>query len=304
MVGQTEETIKDSSFGWMGDLEELLPTQMYKLQMDAPLTVQLSGRLFNAGFRSIPLYQGWNWMGYPVANTMAPSEALAKLEAEEGDVLIGQDGMATYTDGTWTGTLLEMIPGQGYMYRSASDKNLFYNATAQASSRRANSQLSNVNSQLPEGWTVDKRKYPNIMGVIAQLWLENSMADSGEWLLAAFCGDECRGIAKEVNGTLMMNVYGQGGEQIEFRAMNYETGEVLFAVEQEPFHADVVGTMNSPYELHIGEATGIAGNTRETNADSRYYDLQGRKVENGQMQKGLYIVTDSNRNNTQKVVKK
>lgn len=304
MLGQTEETINDTRFGWVGDLEELLPTQMYKIQTDEVKTVQLSGRLFNAGFRAVPLYEGWNWLGYPVANTMTPAEALQKLEAEEGDFLIGQDGMATYSEGQWTGTLTEMVPGLGYMYRSGSDKNLFYNATAQASSRRINAQFIMHNSQLPEGWTVNKRKYPNVMGVIAQLWHEDNMADSDEWLLGAFCGDECRGIAKVVDGALMMNVYGQGGEQIEFHAMNYETGELLIAVEQEPFRADVVGTMNSPYQMHIGEATGIASNNAGSISDSRYYDLQGRKVENGQMQKGLYIVTGSNRNNTQKVVRK
>ncbi len=305
MLGQTEETINDSRFGWMGDLEELLPTQMYKIQTDEVKTVQLSGRLFNAGFRAVPLYEGWNWLGYPVANTMTPAEALQKLEAEEGDFLIGQDGMATYSKGQWTGTLTEMVPGLGYMYRSGSDKNLFYNATAQASSRRVQSSQSTVHSsEMPEGWTVNKRKYPNVMGVIAQLWHEDNMANSDEWLLGAFCGDECRGIAKVVDGTLMMNVYGQSGEMIVFRAMNYETGEVLYAAEQETFRADVVGTMNSPYQMHIGDATGIAGNNAGSISDSRYYDLQGRTVNDINAQKGLYIVTDSQRNKTQKVVKK
>jgi len=305
MLGQTEETINDSRFGWMGDLEELLPTQMYKIQTDEVKTVQLSGRLFNAGFRAVPLYEGWNWLGYPVANTMTPAEALSKLDAEDGDFLIGQDGMATYSEGQWTGTLTEMVPGLGYMYRSGSDKNLFYNATAQASSRRVQSSQSTVHSsEMPEGWTVNKRKYPNVMGVIAQLWHEDNMANSDEWLLGAFCGDECRGIAKVVDGTLMMNVYGQGGEMIVFRAMNYETGEVLYAAEQETFRADVVGTMNSPYQMHIGDATGIAGNNAGSISDSRYYDLQGRAVNDINAQKGLYIVTDSQRSKTQKVVKK
>jgi hypothetical protein len=305
MLGQTEETINDSRFGWMGDLEELLPTQMYKIQTDEVKTVQLSGRLFNAGFRAVPLYEGWNWLGYPVANTMTPAEALLKLDAEDGDFLIGQDGMATYSEGQWTGTLTEMVPGLGYMYRSGSDKNLFYNATAQASSRRVQSSQSTVHSsEMPEGWTVNKRKYPNVMGVIAQLWHEDNMANSDEWLLGAFCGDECRGIAKVVDGTLMMNVYGQGGEMIVFRAMNYETGEVLYAAEQETFRADVVGTMNSPYQMHIGDATGIAGNNAGSISDSRYYDLQGRTVNDINAQKGLYIVTDSQRSKTQKVVKK
>ena len=308
MLGQTEELYEDARFGWMGDLEELLPTQMYKLQMDGPLTVQLSGRLFNAGFRAVPLYEGWNWMGYPVARTMTPTEALAKLEAEEGDMLIGQDGMATYSDGQWTGTLMEMNPGQGYMFRSQSDKNLFLNATAQASSRRANSPRR---SSLPDDWTVNKRKYPNVMGMIAQLWHDDALADSGEWQLGAFCGDECRGVAQTVGDgeptqtVLMMNVYGTGSEPISFRVMNRETGEVLDAAEQEAFRADVIGSMQQPYALHIGEKTGVRYVTNDTQQTQQAtYDLQGRKVEAGQTAKGIYVVTDGRKNKTQKVVKR
>lgn len=306
MVGQTEETIKDARFGWMGNLEELQPTQMYKVQMAEAMQVQLSGRLFNAGFRSIPLYQGWNWIGYPASNVMTPAEALAKLEAEEGDMIIGQDGMATYTDGAWTGTLLELQPGQGYMYRSVSDKNLFYNATAQASARQMT-----LRRGAADTWSVNKRKYPNVMGVIATLQQNGMEADVDEWIVAAFCGDECRGVAQVVNGVLMMNVYGIGSELLTFYAMNRDTEEVMQAQENEDFRADVLGTMTQPYRLSIDEATGIKTiGLSQPGAGSAVYDLQGRRIGetlssiNAQLRKGVYIVTDGRKRVTQKVVRK
>ena len=305
MVGQTEELYKDDRFGWMGDLEELLPTQMYKLQMAEETQVQLSGKLFNAGFRNIPLYAGWNWIGYPVANAMTPTEALSKLEAEEGDFLIGQDGMATYTDGEWIGTLMEMKPGQGYMYRSASDKSLFYNATAQASSRQMTPRRST------ENWTVDKRKYPNVMGVVAVLSHDGFEVNADEWLVAAFCGDECRGVGQNVNGVLMMNVYGTGTETISFYAMNRETEEVLCAAETENFRMDVIGTVQQPYVLHIGQSTDIHSVEGQESvlSEGNVYDLQGRRIGeklsdiNAQMKKGVYIVTDRRNVKTQKVAR-
>ena len=306
MVGQTEELYKDTKFGWMGDLDELLPTQMYKLQMDKAATVQLSGRLFNAGFRSIPLYRGWNWIGYPVANTMSPAEALQKMEAEEGDMLIGQDGMSAYSEGQWAGTLAELQPGQGYMYRSASDKNLFLNATAQASARKVSSQSSTLNSQLPEGWTVDKRKYPNVMGVIAQLWHDSSIADAGEWVLGAFCGEECRGVGQSVGTTLMMNVYGTGSEQIRFYALNRETGEVMAVAESETFQSDVLGTMRQPYVMHIDAATGISlTSVPSPVGEGSIYMLDGRRVSSSNsLTKGIYVTSDRNRTKTQKVIRR
>lgn len=312
MVGQTEETVEDSRLGWMGDLTELLPTQMYKLQMDSPRTLQLSGRLFNAGFRSLPYYEGWNWMGYPLAHVMTPGEALARMEAEEGDFLVGQDGMATYADGQWTGTLQEMVPGQGYMLRSAHGGNLFYNATAQASARRANGARTGLKAAgLPEGWAVDKHRYPSVMGIVAQLWQGNVMAPADDWLLGAFSGNECRGVAQVVGGSpsaqavLMMNVYGTGSEPISFVAMNRQTGELLAVQELEEFRADVVGTLQQPLQLHMGEATGIAGAAmRLQPAGAEVYDLQGRRVDAGQMQKGVYVVTDGSKTRTQKVVRR
>ena len=294
IVSQTDELFKDSRFGWTGDLEELLPTELYKVQMAEADEVQLSGKLFNAAFRSIPLYEGWNWVGYPVANTMSPAEALQRMEAEEGDFIVGQDGLATFTEGQWTGTLMEMQPGLGYMYRSVSDKNLFYNATAQSSSRRANVQRSMVTVQCPDGWTVDKRKYPNVMGLVADLLQDGEIQDANEWLVAAFCGEECRGLSQVVNGHLMMNIYGQGGERITFMAQNRESGEVMGVEENETFRTDILGTMQHPYELHSGVLTGIAeiedGRLKTNNS---VYDLQGRRVEKSSVANGgVYIVTD------------
>ena len=305
IVSQTEELYKDARLGWSGDLTELQPTEMYKVQMSSAASVQLSGLLYNASFRTVPLRKGWNWMGYPVAKTMTPAEALAKLEAEENDALIGQDGMAQYSGGQWTGTLTTMQPGQGYMYRSASDKELFLNATAQASSRSNFAQSIVPNPPTPEDWTVDKRRYPNVMGIVADLYRNGQKEDADEWTVGAFAGEECRGVAQNVDGRLMMNVYGQGGEQIVFRAMYRESGEVVAISEQEAFRADLLGSVSEPYQLTIGAVTGIVDNEGMRNEENEkwLYDLQGRRV-NSQTSKGIYIVTDGKKSRTQKVVKK
>lgn len=304
IVSQTEELYKDARLGWSGDLTELQPTEMYKVQMSSTANVQLSGLLYNASFRTVPLRKGWNWMGYPVAKTMTPTEALAKLEAEEDDALIGQDGMAQYSGGQWTGTLTTLQPGQGYMYRSASDKELFLNATAQASSRSNFAQSIVPNPPTPEDWTVDKHRYPNVMGIVADLYRNGQKEDANDWTVGAFAGEECRGVAQNVDGRLMMNVYGQGGEQIVFRAMYRESGEVVPISEQEAFRADLLGSVSEPYQLTIGTVTGIVDNERMRTGENeeRAYDLQGRRVKS-QTSKGIYIVTDGKKSRTQKVVK-
>ena len=123
--------------------------------------------------------------------------------------------------------------------------------------------------------------------------------------MGAFAGEECRGVAQNVDGRLMMNIYGQGGEQIVFRAMYRESGEVVTISEQEAFRADLLGSVSEPYQLTIGTVTGIVDNERMRNGENEkwQYDLQGRRV-NSKTSKGIYIVTDGKKSRTQKVVKK
>jgi hypothetical protein len=68
--------------------------------------------------------------------------------------------------------------------------------------------------------------------------------------------------------------------------------------------------MQQPYQLHIGEATGIRDmNNQLLQDESGVYDLQGRQISgklssiNSRLKKGIYIVTDSKRTKTQKVVR-
>ena len=304
IVSQTSERINDPRFGWTGMLTELQPTQLYKVQMSEDSEVQLSGELFSATLRSLTLRRGWNWTGYPLNHALTPADALSLLEAEEGDLVMGLDGMVVYNDGQWTGTLAEMVPGQGYMFRSQSDKELFYNVMA-INSRRAKAERTELPAQHPDGWSADKHKYPDVMGIIAQLSVDGRLASAGEWLLGAFSGEECRGVAQAVGDELfMMNVYGRSGDPISFRAMNVLTGEVMDVQETEPFRSDVLGalTPGQPLQLHAGETTGMR--TVTTAPDTNVYDMQGRKVDAARTKKGVYIVTGGNKQKAQKMVRR
>lgn len=93
--------------------------------------------------------------------------------------------------------------------------------------------------------------------VIADLWDGNSLTSSVGYALAAFVGDECRGIATEVNGRWMMNIFGLGGEKVTFKALNRSTGLVHDVTETQSFTADLLGTMALPVQLHIADGAGL-----------------------------------------------
>ena len=248
------ETINDPHYGYTGTVSQLLPTELYKVEMSTADNIQLSGKLFNSALKPVPLVQGWNWMGYPMPGAMSVNEALVLLEADEDDCIVGQDGSAVYNDGLWRGTLTTLEPGKGYLLKVNSDRLLRYN-TSRSSVRLHAPAIAGQNEELP--WTVDIHRYPNVTPVIADLWDGNSLTSSVGYALAAFVGDECRGIATEVNGRWMMNIFGLGGEKVTFKALNRSTGLVHDVTETQSFTADLLGTMALPVQLHIADGAGL-----------------------------------------------
>ena len=248
------ETINDPRYGYTGTVSTMSPTELYKVEMSTADNIQLSGKLFNSALKPVPLVQGWNWMGYPMPGAMSVNEALVLLEADEDDCIVGQDGSAVYNDGLWRGTLTTLEPGKGYLLKVNSDRLLRYN-TSRSSVRLHAPAIAGQNEELP--WTVDIHRYPNVTPVIADLWDGNSLTSSVGYALAAFVGDECRGIATEVNGRWMMNIFGLGGEKVTFKALNRSTGLVHDVTETQSFTADLLGTMALPVQLHIADGAGL-----------------------------------------------
>lgn len=77
----------------------------------------------------IAVSNGWNWLGFPVEQTMTPGEAFAPTDVETLDIVVGQNGFAQFDGEKWVGTLTTMSPGLGYMYHSVSAKNAIYNSS-------------------------------------------------------------------------------------------------------------------------------------------------------------------------------
>ena len=55
---------------------------------------------------------------------MSLENALSNLTPNEGDVIKGQNGFATYSGTAWTGSLKILEPGRGYMYQNNGDEAL------------------------------------------------------------------------------------------------------------------------------------------------------------------------------------
>ena len=124
IVGQEQELIRDPQLGMTGGLTALEAGKAYKVLADEAVTLTFSGQPHDATTARIELKKGWNWMAYPCGETKSIA---AVANAEAGDAIVSQDGAtAIYNGSSWTGILTMLIPGQGYLYKSASAKQLVF----------------------------------------------------------------------------------------------------------------------------------------------------------------------------------
>jgi len=255
IISQTKESISDPAVGLIGTLNCLEPAVGYKVKMKQAAESRLEGYEFNARDNELPVEAGWNWIGYPLSQTMTLAEALAFFSPSEGDYLVGQSGFAEYTDGSWKGTLEGMVTGEGYLYKSAVAAKIPFNTTVVS---YAASRVGKRNLLIGSPWAYDKYAYADQMPLTARVTNSGVAVDADRFVIGAFAGTECRGVGQWMDGRLLMSIYGQAGEAIRFVAADTQADNYYDISETITFTADNVGSWHAPYLLTIGnENTGL-----------------------------------------------
>lgn len=259
MQSQSQEVTNDPQLGLVGNLDKVASETFYKLEMNANGKIDITGTVLTPNQVEIGLKTGWNWIGYIPRSATTPTKALALLTANVGDEVKGQAGFAQFNGSTWVGTLDKMEPGKGYMYKAAKSQTLQYPIVSSLDatvSLRSVDLKSSLKSELKSPWTVDIHKYPNNMSVIANLWFDEVKQEPDQYVIAAFCGDECRGIGKYVDDKLFITIYGdKAGENITFRAALNGGSSQWKIKETVSFSETTQGTLTSPFDLHLSEQT-------------------------------------------------
>ena len=105
------------------------------------------------------------------------------------------------------------------------------------------------------------------------------IADS--YVIGAFCGDECRGVSKQVGDLLFITIHGSvaDAEAIRLEAFNMETGELLAINEVITFEGQRLGYVSNPFLLHADNAiTSVNGISRQQQVDQPLYNMKGQRV--------------------------
>lgn len=253
ILSQTQEVVRDPKHGLVGNLSELMPAEGYKVFVDGIVwTGNISGVAFDP-IKTVKLNKGWNWIGTLVDDgSLMISDLLASLNAEEGDMLVGLEGsVQADAEGIWKGTISHMVPGVGYMFYSNSDKEFVYNIVAEHDSKAPAMAPVLAADGL---WTVDNHKYASVMPMITSF---DAVGDVDDYQLAAFCGDECRGIGKVIDDVIMINVHGNPGDVITFHFIGNDSEEMLSATSVV-FNQNPEGTFANPFMISANDATSVS----------------------------------------------
>ncbi|MCR5158930.1 MAG: LamG domain-containing protein, partial [Prevotella sp.] len=277
---------------WDGNLNgSLTNTEMYAVKMATDRILRIVGTSVNT---PVPVYAGWNWLGYYGRQVSSLGDALAYMQKDNGDILKAQRGVAYWDVNSWSGSLMMMEPGLGYQFKSSNDKQTFsYPSAATAGARQltpgAAPAMENGRSSIFS--PVNFRNYPDNAIMAVKVVADSKTLAGVE--VAAFAGDECRTAAfTNDEGIAFLTI--PGDETCELTFQVAVDGEVVVAPLTLTYETDAIyGTPKHPVLMNLGAATGIRemlyGNGMES-----IYDLSGRKIQlDGQtrkLQKGVYII--------------
>lgn len=292
VLSKNKEASKGSTNVWSGTLSNMDAGKMYKVYSNAAAQVSVAGDACDSNL-PLSLNAGWNWLGYPVNGVQTLAAALKDFSPAEGDVLMSQDGFSLYSNGKWNGTLSSFETGKGYMYKSAESTSMSFSAPV------VDVKLNKVRARKAREakFGYDKNAYPNVMGIVAEIKLDGELITDDRFDLMAYADGECRGAAKWIDNLLFLNTYGQGGEQLTFKAVDNLDGTVYDVKENLTFAAGVEGDLSTPvtFTLTDGE-TGIfnpSGMAVSVHGSVMgYYSLSGILVghRSTTLPEGVYII--------------
>lgn len=231
---------------WIGTLGEINVAEMYKVKMNVADTVVIIGQEVNPQEHLITLNPSWNWIGYVPQGSMSLSNSLADLEATENDIIKGQKQFAVYTGNEWVGSLITLVPGRGYLYKSmaSQDASFYYPSNSVIQQQRI---AKDVN---PLHFTpVSDNRYSGSMSVIGIVKNANELIQECE--VAAFVGEECRGsILTDEEGRVFLSIAGEDVADVHFKVF-YNNEE--YALEQSIPYSDeaIVGSLSTPYIFQL-----------------------------------------------------
>ena len=103
---------------WSGNLFGIEVGKMYKIDMSSNCEITLTGPAIDEVGNSIIIYPGNNWIGFFGTESVSINQAMSNYIPTQGDKIIFNNKFSTYNGSSWVGTISQLVPGNGYIYKS------------------------------------------------------------------------------------------------------------------------------------------------------------------------------------------
>ena len=277
----------------IGALKEIVPGNMYKIQLSAACNFDVYGTIINVFDNAQTIYPNYNWIGTLSNKIMSLEDAFADLAPEKGDRIKNRTAQAEYRgDGIWEGTLMNIVPGEGYVYLSkANEPKTFHYpllASNHAVAATAKAAMIDEEERTHHYNVVDPHLYPDNMTITAVVVKNGERITNAE--VGTFIGDECRGAEFCNSGYYFLTIMGSA----EMDADNsvdlhiYMDGDEYIFESVRPFVSDAfIGSLDEPYVLDLN--TTAIRTVKGDEDDTDWYTLQGYKIGKKPTKQGVYI---------------
>lgn len=301
----TDET---AEYQWTSQHVTTHPGKMYMVKTSEPVGMNITGLAAHPIEELLTVAgNGWTWLGYIGTETLPLRTALADLHPADGDIVKSQHEFAIY-HGDWDGTLRQMQPGKGYMYRSAeaADRTFCFPLSAMTADNSQRPILVSTpeTGAAPHFTPVTAGTYSTNMTMLATLCHPDGTAVTADGdtplELAVFAGEECRATAFEENGRFFLTIAGEQPETLTFRVWNGE--EELIALPAAPLRYEGnahYGTPAAPFRLTLSSPDGVLDITAQPEvvsievfnaAGQRVTTLRPQALDTFQPQPGVYML--------------
>ena len=116
------QNVKYQNGRWAGQLTVLDAAQMYKITVPEACEISLEGVLVDPSTLTLTITPGANWIAFPYNESMSVTEFCGSFPINN-DAVKSKLQNTRYYNGRWAGQLNMLIPGQGYIYKSAATGN-------------------------------------------------------------------------------------------------------------------------------------------------------------------------------------
>lgn len=240
---------------WTGSLNEADNHKLYMIQMSSPHTLVMTGAFTDVESTPITINKGWTWIGYPVTQNMSLDEATSNINPSNGDYFKSQSGFSIYYEGYgWAGSLNTLEPGHGYMYQNNGESPM----TLAYPTPGARGTLEENVTADGNHWIPNAYQFADNMSVVAVINIDGVEQLSENLEVGAFSDGECRGSARPIyveavgRYMLFMTVYGEDGENLDFRLFDADDNEEYQLQTSMVFEPNgTVGNLVNPYVFDL-----------------------------------------------------